>query len=210
MILNITNGDCFDQHLRSVSEEASIPFREAMMTGTTMSPIFSDTFIACRASQLNTTVSHYQTQITPLLQAIQSYDRLRLWFGADSFCQLNLITLLAYLEQKNFRGEITLNIIDDVDFSIKERDIPVSLGKYEEMYNAILIAHKHPKEYGVICKNAIALYFDYLSPNGQLAQIVKNNSHESDNRLLVRLMEASEEYGLSDLQAMELIQKHRL
>ena len=209
MILNITNGDYFDQYFHTVSHEASVPFREAMMTGRTVSPIFSEHFIALRAAELHTTASHYQEQIAPLLLTIKHHDRLRLWFGEDSFCQLNLLTLLAYLEQESYGGVITLNLIDDASFSIKKQDIPVKLGDYQKMYTAILADHTPTTADGVICQKAIELYFDYLSPNGQLVQIIKNHSPESDNQLLARLMEASEDYGLSDLQAMELIQKHR-
>ena len=209
MILNITNGDYFDQYFHTVHQEASVPFREAMLTGTAISPIFSEAFIKHRASQLQTTVSHYQEQITPFLQAIPTSTRLQLWFGEDSFCQLNLLTLLAYLEQEGYGGEISLNLIDDASFSIKKEAIPVTLGGYREMYEAILISRKRTPVSGVICEKAIDLYFDYLSPNGRLAQIIKSNPHESDEQLLMRLITASEEYGLSDLQAMELIQKHR-
>ena len=209
MLLNVTNGDYFDQYFRTVSQETSIPFREAMMTGSAISPIFSDDFIALRAAELQTTVSHYRNQITPLLQAIKQSNRLHLWFGEDSFCQLNLLTLLAYLEQECYGGSIRLTLIDDTDFSIRRADIPVTTGIYTKLYEAILVSHQPIQAKGVMSRDAIDLYFDYLSPNGRLAQIVKANAHETEIQLLSRLIEASAAYGLSDLQAMELIRKYR-
>ena len=209
MILNITNGDFFDQHFHTIYQEPSIPFREAMMTGTTVPQVFSKEFISHRATALNITETHYLQQISPLLQSIQHSNHLRLWFGEDSFCQLNLLTLLAYLEQEGFEGEITLNLIDDQSLSIIAQDLSVTLGFYQDLYNAILVHHSLAKAQGVISQKAVDLYFDFLSPNGALAKLIKSNPAESDERLLILLMDHSLDYGLSDVQALELIKTHR-
>ncbi|AJQ25658.1 hypothetical protein [Pelosinus fermentans] len=40
------------------------------------------------------------------------------WFGYDMFCQMNLITILVYLEQSGYKGDVlscmVLEKIDDI------------------------------------------------------------------------------------------------
>lgn len=47
-VLNITNGDYFNEYLKSELGAESVPFCEAMMDGEATSDIFSDGFIAVR------------------------------------------------------------------------------------------------------------------------------------------------------------------
>ena len=117
--------------------------------------------------------------------------------------------LLAYLEQINFSGKIFLNLIDDETFKIVERGIDVKLGVYKKQYNDILVKKINVTYNGVILQNAINLYFDYLSDNGTLAEIVKNSLEWDENELVAKLMRQSADYGLSDLQAKKLIEKYK-
>ena len=39
-------------------------------------------------------------QLEPLFK--NKFDTIVLWFGDDMFCQMNMLTILAYLEQSNF------------------------------------------------------------------------------------------------------------
>ena len=51
-----------------------------------------------------------------------SFSELDLWFGKDTFCQMNLLTLLAYLEEMGFCGQVVLNYVEDetFEYNIKE------------------------------------------------------------------------------------------
>ena len=206
-ILNITNGDAFNRYLLSKIDEEAVPFRESMMDGETVSEVYSDAFIEMRAKEHCVSVEDYKSKMLP--NHIFEYSRFNLWFGKDTFCQANLLTLLAYLEQTQYAGEIALNYIDDETFEVLEADIKVELSGYENLYNEILIKKNDLKDIGVLDLNAIELYFDYHSSEGALAKIVRENSEREDVEIIRILLEKSKKYGLSDIQAAKLIKKYK-
>lgn len=207
MILNVTNGDYFNNYLQTKTNQKSIPFAEVMMDGNATKEIFSNEFIKTRSNALNASENDYIINIKPFYDLVQkSYDEIRLWFGLDTFCQINLLTLLTYFEQINYTGKIFVNYIDDETFNVIEKDISINLGIYKKIYNDVLISRLKPSNYGVLNKKAIDLYFDYHSSNGKLAKLVKENKKIMSNEdLVVLLLINSKEYGLSDVQAKNLI-----
>ena len=211
-ILNITNGDAFNDYFLSTFGGEAIPFREVMMDGDAIAPIFSAEFVANRTATLGVSTEDYREAL-PLCDLLadggKRYDELCLWFGEDTFCQMNLLTLLAYLEEINYGGKVTLNRIDDEDFRVIEGDVPVPLGRYRALYEAILVQKRCVKDLGVLSASAVALYFDYRSDEGALARAVKENPALDTTALLCLLLEISKDYGLSDRQAEALIQKYR-
>ena len=206
MLLNITNGDAFNEYLLSKVGGAAVPFREAMMDGDAVLDIFSDEFISLRASELNVSADEYRANVPA---GIENYSELVLWFGKDTFCQINLLTLLAYLEQINYSGRVVLNYIDDETFCVLDKDIKVELGLYRKMYEDILISKIMPQSFGVLVPFAIELYFDYHSDNGALARMVRENSSKDDMALICLLLENSRDYGLSDIEAQGLIKRYK-
>ena len=204
--LNITNGEYFNKHLISKYGGQAVPFCEVMMDGEVLSDIYSEAFISLRAKALNVSENEYRAKMYAY-EALKNneYDSICLWFGKDTFCQMNLLTLLTYLEQIQYHGKLKLNYIDDETFGIIEADIEVSLGKYNKIFNDILIGKSAPLDIGVLCSRAIDLYFDYHSDNGALAELVKANSNKNKTELICLLLEQSKDYGLSDLQAGRLI-----
>ena len=206
-ILNITNGDAFNRYLLSKIGGEAVPFREAMMDGEAVLEVYSDAFIETRAKEHCVSVEEYTSKMLP--NYIFEYSKLNLWFGKDTFCQANLLTLLAYLEQTQDGGEIALNYIDDETFEVLEADIKVELSGYENLYNEILIKKNDLKDIGVLDLNAIELYFDYHSSEGALAKIVRENSEREDVEIIRILLEKSKKYGLSDIQAAKLIKKYK-
>ena len=205
-ILNITNGDYFNEKFISEFGGTAVPFREAMMDGETAANIYSQQFIELRAKSLNVTENEYRAKMS-VHDALKSNRRQKilLWFGKDTFCQMNLLTLLAYLEQIEYRGELKLNYIDDETFEVLESDIDVKLGIYSKIYEDVLISGIVPNEVGLLCARAIDLFFDYHSDNGELAKLVRANAHKEKTELICLLLENSKEYGLSDSQAEKLI-----
>lgn len=209
-ILNITNGDAFNRYFLSEFGGDTIPFCEAMMDGDTVYEIYSNDFTSLRASELGVSADEYVSNAhLSKFSALREYPRLDLWFGKDTFCQMNLLTLLAYLEQVDYRGKVLLNYIDDETFSVIEANISVELGSYNDIYKKILILKENPGEIGVLARKAVELYFDYHSDNGMLARSVRENSEMNDGELLRLLLEISAEYGLSDIQAQKLIEKYK-
>ena len=208
MILNITNGDYLNDKLSKENEGEFFPFREAMVQGDALCPILDANFIKLRAKSLGVSEELYKEKAKELLEFSlrhEKYSKLKLWFGADTFCQLNLLTLLAFLEQINYAGEIELAIIDDETGNTLKPSSSVKLGQYLAVYKTVLISKQMPDELGVINRRAIELYFDYLSLDGYLARLIKENRDLTENQLLVLLLESSKEYGLSDLNLKELI-----
>ena len=206
-ILNITNGDAFNRYLLSKIGGEAIPFREAMMDGEAVLDVYSDKFIEARSKEHCVSVEEYKSKM--LSKNICEYSKLNLWFGKDTFCQMNLLTLLAYLEQIKYDGEVALNYIDDETFDVIETDIQVELLGYTNLYNTILIKKSKSNNVGVLNSNAIDLYFDYHSSDGALAQIVRENATMQDIDLTCLLLKKSKKYGLSDIQAAKLIKKYK-
>ena len=208
-ILNITNGDCFNEYLISRYGGVAVPFCEAMMDGEAAEDIYSEEFIALRAKSLHITEEEYREKMY-VCDSLhdKNYQSIRLWFGKDTFCQINLLTLLAYLEQMEYRGELKLNYIDDETFEILESDLDVKLGAYHKIYKDVLVSKNVPENVGVLSTRAIDLFFDYRSDDGELAKLVKANAHQKKIDLICLLLERSKEYGLSDLQAERLINIH--
>ena len=123
-ILNITNGDFFNAYFLKTFGGEAIPFCEAMMDGDTVLDIYSEEFIHLRSRELNVGTEEYRTKmLIPSALKKKSYSELRLWFGRDTFCQVNLLTLLAYLEEIHCGGRVLLNLIDDETFKILEENV---------------------------------------------------------------------------------------
>ena len=209
-ILHITNGDYFNEYFLSRHGGIAVPFCEVMMDGDTISEIYSDAFIRLRAGALGINTAEYRAKMHAYkAMTTTQHDVLCLWFGKDTFCQANLLTLLAYLEQIGYSGTVLLNYIDDETFDIIEEKIPVKLGLYKGLYEDILVAKKPPSDCGVLIGEAFDLYFDYHSDNGRLARLLREHSEMTDAALLCLLLQNSGAYGLSDRQALRLIEKYR-
>ena len=204
--LNITNGDCFNEYFMSNFGGTAVPFCEAMMDGEVVANIYSQQFISHRAKSLNVTENEYKSKMY-VYDALNNsnYLSICLWFGKDTFCQMNLLTLLAYLEQIEYQGELKLNYIDDETFEVLENNIDIKLGIYDKIYKEILITKNLPNDVGVLCTRAIELFFDYRSDNGELAKLIRVNANKEKIELIKLLLEKSKDYGLSDLQAKKLI-----
>ena len=180
MIINITNGDYLNDKLSEENKGEFFPFREAIIQGEVTQEVFSDEFIQNRAKSLGVSQDEYRQKSAPLFNFIANHTRdkkVKLWFGKDTFCQLNLLTLLALFEQINYDGEIILNLICDETGEVLQENVKIELGQYFSIYKDVLISKQMPISLGVIEKRAIDLYFDYLSPNGKLINLVKENQH---------------------------------
>ena len=177
-----------------------------MRDGETVANIYSQQFVELRAESLNISENEYRAKMH-VYNFLSSNNCLKicLWFGKDTFCQMNLLTLLAYLEQIEYRGELKLNYIDDETFEVTESDIDVKLGIYGKIYEDVLISRKVPDNVGILSPVAIDLFFDYHSDNGKLAELVRKNDDKEKLELVRILLEQSKDYGLSDLQAEKLI-----
>ena len=206
LTLNITNGEYFNSYFKSKFEGEAVPFCEAIMDGAVTTNIFSEEFIQLRSKELQVSEQEYRAKMYAYdALSRNTYETICLWFGKDTFCQVNLLTVLAFLEQIEYKGSLILNYICDETYEILESDIDVKLGVYGKIYQDVLVSKVMSKEVGVLYARAIDLYFDYHSEDGILANLVRDNSDKNEMELVKLLLEQSKEYGLSDLQAMRLI-----
>ena len=104
--LQVFNGQAMMQVVQEnnlLSKSLKASFNEAMCTHATSYPIFDEAFQELRAKGHQSTRAQYQEivikPLRPLLK--KSFAAIVLWFGDDVFCQLTLLTLLAFLNKKN-------------------------------------------------------------------------------------------------------------
>ena len=135
-ILNITCGDIAnDYYLKKYNNEIFVPFNEAMCEGNPEDDIFSEKFILERIKTHKITKYEYLCKLGPFLNYAEKIGQYEIicWFGKDEFCQKNLLTLLAYLEQLNYPRDITFHLIDEQTFNII-RTNKISVKGYKEKY----------------------------------------------------------------------------
>lgn len=209
---NITNGDAFNEFFEKKYSAEGIPFNESMMDGAVTEAAFDDTFIQSRCAFHDVDASEYllkMKKFSEFMNNLKDYDEVVLWFGDDTFCQINMLCVLAMLEKAGYNGKINSVIINDTDFSvIKEKDTVIG-DRYGELYREILVNKSYADCRDPIMRRAVRLYFDYLDDDGRLATFVKEHSELSEYDLTVGLIAVSEEYGLSDIQAEALIRKYK-
>ncbi|OIU71772.1 hypothetical protein BHE18_03700 [Rossellomorea aquimaris] len=101
--LNILNGTEMYKHFKEtqfLDSKNMIPFNEAMCYGDTCEVIFSEEFNNIRAKVHHVTPAQYTDITLKPLQPLFSgeFGRIALWFDEDMFCQMNLLTILAWLD----------------------------------------------------------------------------------------------------------------
>ena len=210
MKIYITNGEYYNKYFEEKTGNKGCPFNEAMMYGDAHPQVLSLNFIKLRAKQFSfVTPESYARKMKPIISLpskCKHADEIYLYFGLDTFCQINLLTVLAFLEQNGFSNDLYLNIIDDYSMKTIKESIKFKLGVYDNLYQNVVVKKEKPEDnFGVIDKHAIDLYFDYLNPDGRLVRLVKENITKGDGEILEILMDNSKEYGISDSMAMDLI-----
>lgn len=117
MKINITSGQILNNILMNKYPlETFVPFNEAMIKGSYSNELFSDEFIAERARVHGVTVDSYKETMKDFLNFLKEstkYDEIVLWFGDEPFCRENRRVIIKLLENKNFVGSISLNIVNE-------------------------------------------------------------------------------------------------
>lgn len=211
--IHILNGQSmydFYKKTNFLKQEKMIPFNEAMCYGDVSKKLFSDEFIEIRSTVHRVTVEEYkEITLKPLHPLLNNeFTNIALWFDADMFCQINILTLLAWLDQLNHTKPIELHIVGD-EFGVLETLTLTSTGYYT-LYEQVLIDKTMPENISpTLLKKGIELYLNYLNPNGELMMYIKKHKNIPDKELMVKLLEEFTKYGLGDTQYMELIKSHR-
>ena len=124
------------------------------------------------------------------------------------FCQINLLTLLAWLDRTDYEGAIELQIVDDhfqpVDsFALKPEG-------YYALYKQVLIYKKKPQDAQPRpLKKGIELYLNYLRKDSDLILYIQEHQDVPVKELVPILINNFKKYGLGDTQYLELIKACR-
>lgn len=205
---HIVNGECLKERVKKENIAAPVyAFNEAMCRGTAEETVFSETFIERRAQSLFVPKEEYEKiTVKELCKALEA-PALILWFGEDMFCQINLLTLLAWLEQKGYAGKVFIGTLREEKDEIADFS-PLRAEGFSDAYRRVVIEKKPPQtELGATMQRAIELYFSFEKDDSPLRREIR--AHLGEENLLPRLFAAFPEYGLGDLQYLEMIEEEK-
>ncbi|WP_394218451.1 AraC family transcriptional regulator [Halobacillus trueperi] len=212
-MLHILNGEEMKKFFgrRGFLEgEKIIPFNEAMCAGETCETIFSEEFIKTRALTHGVSENEYRHITVEHLEEVfrQGRDHLTLWFDEDMFCQINLLTLLAWLDQIGYEGKVELCLVTQQFEPLALYSIQVT--GYHSIYKQVLIYRAYPSH--VLLKplrKGIDLYFRYKDGDSELASFIKDHPDVAEERLVELMIGTFRPYGLGDVQYQQLIRNVR-
>ncbi|MEG0472801.1 MAG: AraC family transcriptional regulator [Solibacillus sp.] len=210
-VLNILNGQMMYEEFKEkklMGDSDYVPFNEAMCVHVTTKQIFNEEFIRMRAAGHQSSVDEYRKiviqSLTPLLE--NEYKYIVLWFGEDVFCQMNLLTVLAYLEQKGYNGRLFFNQFRDDAFKVNQMEL--TLGNYTTIYEDVLVHHKKTSvEVLPVLHQAIHWFLEMQKENNEVIKYIRNNVHVPTLELVTQLFNLFPILGYGDTQYMELINK---
>lgn len=210
-VLNILNGQVMYDEFKGkniMGNSDYAPFNEAMCVNASSKNIFSEEFIKIRAKGHDVLVEEYINKVIHPLTTLftNKYKCILLWFGEDMFCQMNLLTLLAYLEQSDYRGRVFLNSFREDEFKVRQTEL--KLGDYRTIYEDVLLKHNKPSVKVIpVMYQAINLYLEMLKDDNRVIKYISKNINLSTSELLGRLFELFPTIGYGDLQYIKLINK---
>ncbi|MBU5593347.1 AraC family transcriptional regulator [Clostridium sp. MSJ-4] len=216
-ILHILNGNCmmqdFEKNGRINEKFTYIPFNEAMCWGQADEEIFSTSFIEKRVKSLNTTMEDYKrivlTPLEPLFK--DKFHIIVLWFGDDMFCQINMLTVLAFLDQCNFDGDVLFCMALESTDEMLSDAYEISVENSLEKYKSIVCNNKMPSQKLLpVMYQAVSLYLNYRSKTSEINRYIMQNINKETDKLIVDLLKTFPQYGLGDLQYEMLINQLRL
>ncbi|WP_010096127.1 helix-turn-helix domain-containing protein [Ornithinibacillus scapharcae] len=210
-VLNILNGQLMYEEFKSkklMGNSDYAPFNEAMCINATTTSIFDQDFIQTRAAGHGESEDNYRSKVIKPFNNLfhKNYDYIVLWFGEDMFCQMNLLTILAYLEQSQYKGKVFFNSFREDEFKVSQTEL--TLGSYYSVYEEVLVHHMKPKnELPPVMYQAIELYLEMQKETNIVTKFIEKNKQLPTPELLKRLFEVFPTVGYGDSQYIELINK---
>ena len=211
MRLNITSGDYFNNYIKTKENGIFLPFNESILTGPVDINIFSSKFINIRSNYHAVSKDEYLNKLSNIVNPnyINTFDEINLWFGEDTFCVINLITILAYLEQIKYSGIIYYTRIDDyTNKIIKEKEL-IKLGIFNKVYETVILNKTFIQTDISFIDTTITNYLDLHNGLDNVSKYIKNNLDLDDNTLLINSLNNSKDLGLSDVIIQKIINKFK-
>lgn len=213
-ILHILNGshmlNKFKTHKLMNSKATYVSFNEAMCWGEADPQIFSQSFIEKRATSLRTTEEGYRGNVIEALKPLfeEKFEIIVLWFGDDMFCQMNLITIAAYLEQIGYGGDVLFCMALERTDEMLDEAYELDISGYLEVYKAAIVNRQKPASQMMpVTYQAINMYLTYREEKSPIIRYIRG--HAGDDNLIASLLKRFPEYGLGDLQYHWMIQEHQ-
>lgn len=208
-VLHILNGQALHEIMASSHVMANTnftSFNEAMCVHEVSEGIFDQQFRKLRAKGHESSISEYEEiVIKPLKMLIENmFDTIVLWFGEDMFCQMNVLTILAYLEQQKYQGDVIVCSFKEDEWNVTLEKI--QLGMFAEIYQSVLVEqdpiqiHGHPT-----LQMAIDVYIELLQEDNRVTRLISEHQQMPETELIKRLFENFPEIGYGDTQYMEII-----
>ncbi|TSB45315.1 helix-turn-helix transcriptional regulator [Alkalicoccobacillus porphyridii] len=212
-ILNVLNGQLMYEefsHEKLMEHSDYVPLNEAMCSNKTTKPIFSTEFIKVRAKGHRVSTEEYETKVINALKPLfkNQYTCIILWFGNDMFCQINMLTLLAYLEEQGFKGKVYFHMVKEIERTFEVEEIEIELGDFQDVYDQVMIHKQWPtKNVMPVMYQGIKLYLEYQMQENELTSYIRNHLDMPQNELIRQLFKLFPQYGIGDLQYIEMIEK---
>ena len=212
-VLNILNGQVMYEEFKEnklMGDSDYVPFNEAMCVNASTKQVFDKEFIKTRAFGHHESIENYMKKVIDPLDNLlnKEYKYIVLWFGEDMFCQMNLLTILSYLEKSGYEGKVFLNGFREDEFKVSQTEL--TLGNYYSVYKKVLINYEKPLiELLPVMNQAIDIYLDMLKENNTVVKYISQNKDLPTAELLNKLFDLFPTVGYGDLQYIELINKVR-
>lgn len=210
-VLHILNGQVMYDEFSSkklMGDASYAPFNEAMCVNKVSMPMFDESFVQLRADGHGDTVENYTKMVVEPLNTLpeKNYECIVLWFGKDMFCQMNLLTMLAYLEQLEYGGKVILHSFDEEDYVVSQMDI--TLGNYYSVYEDVLIHHqKSLNNIFPMMNRAIDLMLEMQLEDNRVTRYISEHTDIPDYELLQQLFVEFREIGYGDVQYLKLMNR---
>lgn len=121
------------------------------------------------------------------------------------FCQMNMLTVLAYIEQVGYKGKVFFHMVNEMTYEVEA--IEISPAGYKEVYRQVLIQHQLPKAQLIpVMFQGIRLYLEYLKKDNEITAYIKKHPDKPQNELLKHLFQLFPQYGLGDVQYLKIIE----
>jgi hypothetical protein len=228
--LNILNGEALKKYfLKNFDAERDdiISFNECLVDGELHENIFSEDFFSLRerfiTKNFNLPPEEYRQKSVNELKTLlnNKYENIILWFDFDLFCQINMLTILAYLNYVKFNGLVRVNIIKQDFFYYSQKEIienEIELDSIDNFYNLyvdILIKKDFEKADSDLYQNifkqlpylkeGIRLYRKYKGSNSEIIDFINKRRGKSRKDILIDLIKNLNHYGLGDTQYMRIL-----
>ncbi len=206
-VMHIASGQSVADDLISKGVCNVYAFNEAMCEGHPTKDIYSYTFCVERANAYGISLDEYYDRHVDL--TVDGIEEMHLYFDYDMFCCMNVITLLAYLEQICYKGNIIFHLVEQNGTANVLDTFVIQLGKYYDLYENVLILQKFDECDIDYINQGIKLYLNYKQEDNEIISYIKKHHDLDKTKLCKDLLQKFMNYGLGDITFLKLIDTYK-